>query len=226
MNIDIGGGTSAQSTPAINNACLPNIYDKLDADAREKVRVVNSMLNQRLQVQEKIIDKYRRESMKVMLKEKERLRYDLKKIAKKSPSVPDIRYLNFMTQYKNGRTLPELKFKGYTTEPHVMKGLQTEKECRPFCDRYYTHHIHTNKQDKSMTHALSTGSLSEVSNFPVSNLLLSKTISASDNFLAGKRRNKLREGKSDACMSAGDDVNRTLLLNKVSAEQEDDVMTI
>ncbi|KAJ8309109.1 hypothetical protein KUTeg_013983 [Tegillarca granosa] len=138
MNIDVGGGASA---PAINNACLPNIIDKLDADTVEKVRVINSMLYHRLNVQEKIIEKYKKESIKTILKEKERLNHDLRKIAKRSPSIPDVRYL--MCHFKNRKKLPGLKFKSFATEPQDMKGFQTEKECRLFCDRFYTHHIHT-----------------------------------------------------------------------------------
>ena len=44
--------------PPVNNLCVPDIFNKLDADVIERTRVLNSQLNVRLNVQERVIVKY------------------------------------------------------------------------------------------------------------------------------------------------------------------------
>lgn len=58
--------------PPMNNACIPDIYSKIDADTIERTRVVNAVLQFRLQVQEKLLSKYRLETEKICRKEKEK----------------------------------------------------------------------------------------------------------------------------------------------------------
>ena len=45
--------------PPVNNALLPDIYDKLEADTIEKTRVANTVLDIRLSVEQKVIAKYK-----------------------------------------------------------------------------------------------------------------------------------------------------------------------
>ena len=51
-------------TPPVNNACIPDVFNKLDADTIERTRVVNSLLDKRLEVQQKVLSKYRNQAEK------------------------------------------------------------------------------------------------------------------------------------------------------------------
>ena len=105
--------------PPMNNACIPDIYSKIDADTIERTRVVNAVLQFRLQVQEKLLSKYRLETEKICRKEKEKVR-------------------EFRMAQNHIRTPL-----GYTTVPREIPGLTEEKDTRPFCQRYHSHHLPT-----------------------------------------------------------------------------------
>lgn len=49
----------ATSSPPVNNLLQPDIYNRLDAEVIERTRVMNTQLDQRLRVQQKILAKYR-----------------------------------------------------------------------------------------------------------------------------------------------------------------------
>ena len=49
----------AKPSPPINNLLQPDIYNRLDAEAIERTRVINTQLDERLRVQQKILAKYR-----------------------------------------------------------------------------------------------------------------------------------------------------------------------
>lgn len=131
------------AAPPVNNACLPDIYNKLDADTIEKTRVVNNLLDQRLRIQEKILSKYKTRALVCCKNEKERVRKDLRKIHKHLPNMDDMYYMDTQMQLKTLRKRQHHVHTptGYTTTPKDMGGLASEKDENPFCSRFYVHHM-------------------------------------------------------------------------------------
>ncbi|XP_046355828.1 uncharacterized protein LOC124134823 [Haliotis rufescens] len=126
--------SNSNSAPPVNNALLPDIYNKLDADLQERTRVINTQLDKRLSMQERVLNKYRRAAERLYKEESIRVRQDLVKINKKLPAVGNIR--NFCLGYisrkkKHGRK---------------RKGIPEEKIDMPFCERHFIHHLPTKKK--------------------------------------------------------------------------------
>lgn len=133
-----------KTPPPVNNACVPDIFNKLDAGAIERTKVVNTHLTFQLRVQEKVLTKYRNAAEQRFLRERDKVRSDLRNIVRRMPNYADIPHLETkikkLQNKKRDRTKHDCVF---TTEPLDMKGLMTEKEEKPFCDRFFTHHLPT-----------------------------------------------------------------------------------
>ena len=201
--------------PPINNACLPTIYNKLDADAKERVRVINGLLDHRLRVQTKILDKYVHDSKRVYAREKAVVQRDLHRTLQKLPYMEDMPYLEFKheAKTKDFRKLKAEKLQGYITEPRPIKGVLTERENKPFCDRYFAHHIPVRSRHfKKILPPIRSLDGLDRHDQPLSRsekLLLTKRMSISDN-----------------CLSSRGRLQRSLLLSKVPLPVEDDAATI
>ncbi|XP_062619601.1 uncharacterized protein LOC134281148 [Saccostrea cucullata] len=203
------------SAPPINNACLPNKYDRLDAEARKKTKVINGLLDYRLKVQVRTLEKYKRDADKLLKKEKAKIQHELKSFNKKLPHMDDLPYLRLRLPMK---TSEENSFKTHVTQPKPLKGILSEMEDKPFCDRFFHHHVpgvpRIEKQKPFYTTSLqSVNAESEndsVLNRRKSNLLISKRLSM-----------------SETCLSARADFERSFVLSKEpTVFPEDDAMTI
>lgn len=136
-----GGGLTI-AAPPINNACLPTIYDKLDAEARSKVKVINRMLDKQLRVQEKIIYKHQHDALRIGQSRKDVVERDLERILRRYPNMDELPFLSLrlnVTKKKETHSLG--MFKAYSTEAIGIKGIPSTRSDDPFCDRYYCHHL-------------------------------------------------------------------------------------
>ncbi|OWF41543.1 hypothetical protein KP79_PYT11871 [Mizuhopecten yessoensis] len=181
-----------REAPPVNNACVPDIYNKLDADAIEKTRVVNALLDKRLMVQEKVLTKYKHQAEVFYKRQKERVSQELRKVQRKLPSMADFHpSVQTSTRIKKLRMVQSHVHTpvGFTTTPREIKGIPAEKDNRPFCGRFFSHHLPTKakwykdipKPSRSMyrhfglpPHAMNRRVV----------LLMSRGFSASDNCLA------------------------------------------
>ncbi|XP_060554239.1 uncharacterized protein LOC132715263 [Ruditapes philippinarum] len=141
----MGTGMTDSIPPPVNNACVPDIYNKLDANAIEKTKVMNMQLNYKLKIQEKVLTKYRNAAEQRYTRERDKLRMDLRNICRRMPNYADIPKLE--TKVKKLRKGKKAKYAPkhdcvFTTEPLDMKGI-SEKDEKPFCDRFLTHHLPT-----------------------------------------------------------------------------------
>ncbi|VDH97750.1 uncharacterized protein LOC143068885 [Mytilus galloprovincialis] len=180
--------TSSKITaPPVNNACLPDIYNKLDADTIEKTRVINKLLEQRLKLQEKIINKYQVRAKVVHKNEKARVRKDLKKIRNHLPNMDDMVFMDTQMQLKTLRKKHHHVHTptGYTTTPMEMKGLASEKDDNPFCSRFYVHHMPVKSKTKPVRMSYIPGRSKDRSR----GLELSRVMSASENCLVSGMAN-------------------------------------
>ncbi|KAH3853265.1 uncharacterized protein LOC127873511 [Dreissena polymorpha] len=131
--------------PPTNMACMPDIFNKLDADTIEKTRVLNSQLDMRLRVQERVLSKHRCAVEQRYVRERDRLRVDLTNISRRLPNY------SALSQLENKvKTIINKRNRGFkkhdcvfTTEPLDMGGLADDKLDKPFCDRFLTHHLPT-----------------------------------------------------------------------------------
>lgn len=139
-NVDM----SDEIPPPVNNACVPDIYNKLDASTIEKTKVINLQLKHRLQIQEKVLVKYRNAAEQRYTVERDKVRSELRNIFRRLPNYADIPHLETKVKKlrKGRKAKTTLKHDCvFTTEPLDMKGLSTEKGDKPFCDRFITHHL-------------------------------------------------------------------------------------
>ncbi|KAK3093132.1 hypothetical protein FSP39_011524 [Pinctada imbricata] len=199
--------------PPINNACLPTVYDKLDADARERVRVINGLLDHRLKVQTKILDKYKRDANRVYARERAVVENDLRRTLHRLPYMSDMGRLESKYEGRglNVRQWRSEQYRGHYTEPKPFKELQTEKDGKPFCDRFFNHHLPVKPRMPRFVPPLQR-STDDSEQKPLSRsekLLLTKRMSVSDNCLSSKGR-----------------LQRDIMLNKVHLPVEDDAITI
>ncbi|KAK3093192.1 hypothetical protein FSP39_012450 [Pinctada imbricata] len=136
---------SLMESPPVNNACIPDIYNKLDAETIEKTRVINSLLQKRLEVQQKVLNKYRYEAEKFHRKEHNKVVKDLRKVRMKLPYMDDEPTIDTKEKVKMLRMAQSHVRTpiGYTTIPREPVGISTEKDDRPFCSRFFTHHLPT-----------------------------------------------------------------------------------
>lgn len=203
------------SAPPINNACLPNVYNKLDAEVKKKTKVVNGLLDYRLQVQCRMLEKYRRDVEKVHKKEKAKIQRELKTFDRKLPYMEDMTYLKIKLPTKSGK---EHDYKTHVTQPKPLKGIISEREDKPFCDRFFHHHVpgvpKLEKQQPFFTSSLQSVKSEHHDDLAVSRrnskVLLSKRLSM-----------------SETCLSARGDFERSFILTKEPTLLiEDDAMTI
>lgn len=147
---DINFGNIPQTDgipPPVNNLCVPDIFNKLDADAIERTRVINSQLDVRRQVQERVIVKYKSAAEQRYIRERDRVRKDLRQIVRRLPNYSEIPQLETkihrLKKKKRRSNVTPKHNCVYTTEPLDMKGLADGKEDKPYCDRYFSHHLPT-----------------------------------------------------------------------------------
>lgn len=146
--IDLGKLPQTEGVPPpVNNACVPDIFNKLDADAIERTRVINCQLDVRLRVQERVLVKYKSAAEQRYIREKDLVRRDLRNIVRRLPNYSEIPQLETKIQkLKKRKRRGNISAKHncvYTTEPLDMKGLADGKGDKPFCGRYFTHHLPT-----------------------------------------------------------------------------------
>lgn len=142
---EINETMSEEIPPPVNNACVPDIYNKLDANAIEKTKVINMQLSFKLKVQEKVLLKYKNAAEQRYARERDKIRMDLRNIGRRLPNYADIPHLE--TKVKKLRRGKKAKTGQkhdcvFTTEPLEM-AISTEKDDKPFCDRYFSHHLPT-----------------------------------------------------------------------------------
>ncbi|KAL4238533.1 hypothetical protein ACF0H5_003240 [Mactra antiquata] len=138
--------TSEEIPPPVNNACVPDIYNKLDAGAIERTKVINTQLNVKLRVQERVILKYRSAAESRYIRERDKLRAEMRNINRRLPNYADIPHLETKLKKLRKSKKPKKNLLHdcvFTTEPVDIKGLSAEKDDKPFCDRYITHHLPT-----------------------------------------------------------------------------------
>ncbi|KAK6183001.1 hypothetical protein SNE40_010559 [Patella caerulea] len=117
------------SAPPVNNALLPDIYNRLDAELIERTRVVNSLLDKRLSMQEKVLNKYRRSAEVIYKKETVKIRKELSRIRHSLPTVGFAHNLNAGLR-------KDRKVHGR------RRGMPiTEKDENPFCERHFIHFL-------------------------------------------------------------------------------------
>ncbi|RUS73597.1 hypothetical protein EGW08_018640 [Elysia chlorotica] len=121
---------SREPLPPVNNALLPDIYNKLDAGTIQKTRQANTVLDMRLSVQQKLIAKYRQEAKRMLQSQKVSAFADLSRIAQKLPSKLDEPNLDSV---KISKRLSQ-------------RGYMTGKNVEIVCHRCYIHHLPTKRR--------------------------------------------------------------------------------
>lgn len=194
--------------PPMNNACIPDIFSKIDADTIEKTRVVNAVLEFRLQVQEKMISKYRLQAEKTCRKEKEKIYKELRRIHRKLPYMGENPHQDTREKVREFR-MAQNHIRtplGYTTVPKEIPGLTEEKDNRPFCQRYHSHHLPTKSKwfqdilNKSKPRYPTIATESEIfsqsrSKDKSRSFLISRGLSASENCLVAGSTPIFREDR-------------------------------
>ncbi|XP_052767045.1 uncharacterized protein LOC128207899 [Mya arenaria] len=133
--------------PPSNNACIPDIFNKLDASSMERTRVLNSQLDMRLHVQERKLLQYRTAAEHRFQVERDKLKNVLRNIPRRLPNYSDIPQLETkvhkLKQSQRRRGQPSNKHDCvFTTTPMDMKGLADDTQGRAFCGRFFSHHFH------------------------------------------------------------------------------------
>ena len=128
--------------PPVNNNLQETVYDKLDAIAFEKTRVMNCQLDTRLYLQEKILNKHRKDAQRIHDNQRDRLRREFKKIHTKKPD-----YVYDDTDLVTPRT------RELNAGPIKLRSLSESNVANKsmHCKRYYAHHYHVKyeKEDKT-----------------------------------------------------------------------------
>lgn len=114
--------------PPVNNNIQTTIYDRLDQVAFERSRVANSQLDTRLSIQEKILNKYRRDVERVHAHQTQRLRREVQKIREKKP---DYVFDDSDVSTSRSRAAAEMGRKRCLSEPPPNLS---------YCRRFYSHH--------------------------------------------------------------------------------------
>lgn len=121
--------------PPVNNNIQSTVYDKLDQVAFERIRVANTLLDTRLSIQEKIINKYRKDVERVHAHQMQRLRREARKIREKKPNYV---FDDSDISTSRSRAEDEIGRKRCLSEPPSNLS---------YCKRYYSHHYNL-KYDK------------------------------------------------------------------------------
>ncbi|XP_076442998.1 uncharacterized protein LOC143281636 [Babylonia areolata] len=142
-------GAEAQAPPPVNNLLQPDVYNRLDAQARERTRVVNAQLDHRLQAQHSILAKYRLAAERYYLREQRLVRKELSRISSRLPTVRRIHDFRNKFLYGEGlhrslsQSLPDVRV---AAGPKKIRGVPEERSEQPFCLRYFIHHLPTKKK--------------------------------------------------------------------------------
>lgn len=115
--------------PPVNNNLQASLYDKIDAVMFERIRVANTQLNSRLEIQEKILNKYRKEATRKHNSQYRKIHKEIRKIHQKKPDYAD--------DFDYGRSRHESESK--LSKP---RSLSEPSDCGSYCRRYYSHHYH------------------------------------------------------------------------------------
>ena len=113
--------------PPVNNNLQASLYDKIDALMFERIRVANTQLNSRLEIQEKILNKYKKEATRKHDSQYKKIHKEIRKIHKKKPDYAD--------DFEYGRSRHESESK--LSKP---RSLSEPSDCGSYCRRYYSHH--------------------------------------------------------------------------------------
>lgn len=134
-------------SPPVNNSIQISLNDRLDAITFEKIRVANTQLDTRLSIQEKIINKYRKDVERTHVQQAQRLKREVKKIRQKKP---DYVYDDSEISTTKSRQSSETGRQRCHSEP--------SKLC--YCRRYYSHHYNVRdptRDDKKNKESKKTG---------------------------------------------------------------------
>ena len=146
INLEAIPVSTNEAPPPVNNACVPDIFSKLDASVIERTKVINANLRMKLDVQEKVLTKYRSAAERRYTREQDRIRSDLKNIVRRMPNYADIPHLETKVRKLKKRSRSNrgvIHNCVFTTEPKEIKGISAERDDKPFCDRFFLHHIPT-----------------------------------------------------------------------------------
>lgn len=121
--------------PPVNNNLQATLYDKIDAITFEKIRVANTQLNSRLEIQERILNKYRKEAEKIHDNQYRKIHREFIKIHRKRPDYVD--------DFEYGRTKHDSESK-----LSKARSLSETSDCSSYCRRYYSHHFHIKDREK------------------------------------------------------------------------------
>ncbi|XP_064600917.1 bridging integrator 2-like [Liolophura sinensis] len=117
--------------PPVNNALVPSIYNKLDAQCQKRTHVINNVLDKRRVVQERVISRNRDLQERIHAKQTAILKDDLRRIGKRMPS--------FAKLYKNtDMDLLEQQVKDFPVPYSKLSVSLPEERC--YCFRYFEHH--------------------------------------------------------------------------------------
>lgn len=135
-------------SPPVNNNIQTSIHDRLDAIVLERIRVANTQLDTRLSLQDKLIEKYRRDVEKVHTQQTRRLKREVKKIRQKKPNyIFDDSDISIS--------------KSRITAEGSQRCLSEPPSNLSYCRRYYSHHYNvtdTSRVDKKAPSGKKTGS--------------------------------------------------------------------
>ncbi|KAK3093499.1 hypothetical protein FSP39_016490 [Pinctada imbricata] len=158
--------------PPASSQCIPNLYNKLDAEVIKRTKVLNTILDMRFQFQQRMMVKHYKRTVVVFDREKERNLQYLQKLNTRLPymsQVPadmhiqdKVKFFRIANDYV--RRTP-LQRRMMSADVPLERGRQTplaERREKPFCDRYYTHHYSADvkgrliNQQRRMTQADAT----------------------------------------------------------------------
>ena len=125
--------------PPVNNNIQSTVYDKLDQIAFERIRVANNQLDTRLTIQEKILNKHRKDVERVHTHQAERLKREVRKIRQKKP---DYVYDDSDVSTSRSRAPVDTGRKRCMSEPPCNLS---------YCRRYYAHHYNIGSDKKTET---------------------------------------------------------------------------
>ena len=122
-------------SPPVNNNIQTTLCDRLDAVVFEKIRVVNTQLDARLSIQEKIINKYRHDVEKIHARQTRRIKREVKQIRQKKP--------DYVIDDSDVSTS-----KSQNTSGTGRQRCMSEPSNLSYCRRYYSHHYNVKEAKK------------------------------------------------------------------------------
>ncbi|XP_060586590.1 uncharacterized protein LOC132742258 [Ruditapes philippinarum] len=122
-------------SPPVNNNIQSSLCDRLDAVVFEKMRVVNTQLDARLTLQEKIINKYRRDVEKIHARQTRKIKREVRQIRQKKPD-----YVCDDSDISTSRS--------QNTVGTSRQRCLSEPSNLSYCRRYYSHHFNVKEPEK------------------------------------------------------------------------------